>query len=451
MVVVEQAVDLRHHGRAVDAGRERVHGDLRFLAARAHLLADLPRLRAVDLAHRALLEAAAGEHHAADLVARRHLVVDLVDHLARGGVGRRVRLLERRLAGGVEPFVHGEDALLGDRLRDRPRDRLARVQERVFTAHAFRDVAAVERLDHAVHRAEQDAALAEDVRLVLALERRLERVRRAERHRPAERDVRRAPVDVLLHREARVDAGAVHLFALYVQAPHARPHALRAHGDDVDVARELRAHVLEVTEQEAVRETERDARAQVLEHLAEELRLSGVRDQEQHEVRLAHHLEHLPERAVRLGEARLLGGLRRARARAQADLHLDAGALERVTQVLSLRRALRAPADDADLLDARERLREQGEQVAAAAHDLLRVRAELELVDGEDLGREGQCFRHGDSPGRGRGERRSGPVRPRFAGVAPGPCCVKCMVWDYLLRMTQQSGKVRIFRWNTTT
>ena len=56
----------------------------------------------------------------------------------------------------------------------------------------------------------------------------------------------------------------------------------------------------------------------------------------------------------------------RRRAGAQADLDLDACAFQRVAQVLRLRRPLRAPADDADLLDALERLGQQREQVPAA-------------------------------------------------------------------------------------
>ena len=83
-----------------------------------------------------------------------------------------------------------------------PGDRLGRVQEGVLAAHALADVAAVEALDDAVHGAEQDAALAVDVGLVLGLERGLEGVGRAERDRPAEREVRRAAVDVLLDGEA---------------------------------------------------------------------------------------------------------------------------------------------------------------------------------------------------------------------------------------------------------
>jgi hypothetical protein len=164
-----------------------------------------------------------------------------------------------------------------------------------------------------VHGAEQDAALAVDVRLVFALERGLERVGRAERHRPAERDVRRAAVDVLLHREAGVDAGAVHFLTLHVQAAHARPHALRADTDHVDVRRELRADALHVAEQEAVRKTERRARLHRFEHAAKQLRLRGVGDQEQYQLRLTHHVQQLTERAARLGEADGFRFLRRLR------------------------------------------------------------------------------------------------------------------------------------------
>src|SRR6266568_2200711 len=64
---------------------------------------------------------------------------------------------------------------------------------------------------------------------------------------------------------------------------------------------------------------------------------------------------------------------------------LDARALERFAQVLSLRRALRAPADDADLLDARERLRQQAEKVPPAAQEALLDAVELDRLHVEDL------------------------------------------------------------------
>ena len=258
-------------------------------------------------------------------------------------------------------------------------------------AHALGDVAAVQALDDAVHGAEQNAALAVDVGLELRLERGLERVRRAERDRPAEREIGRAAVDVLLHREAGVDAGAVDVLALHVEPPHGGAHALGAHRHDVDVRRELGPHVLQVADQEAVREAERGAGAERFEDLAVQLRLGGVGNEQEHEVRLLDDGEHLAQRAVLLGEAGLPRLGHRARARAQADLHLDAGALERVAQVLRLRRALRAPADDADLLDAREGLGQQGKQVPPTFDDLLGVAvAEIERVDREDLRAEAE-------------------------------------------------------------
>ena len=55
---------------------------------------------------------------------------------------------------------------------------------------------------------------------------------------------------------------------------------------DVDVLREVVAHVLQVAEQEAVREPERRAGPQPLEHLLVELGLRRVGDQQQDQVRL---------------------------------------------------------------------------------------------------------------------------------------------------------------------
>ena len=65
-------------------------------------------------------------HDAADLVARRDLLVDLEQDLVGRLVARGVGLLERLLAGGVELLVDREDALLGDGRGDRAGDRLDR-------------------------------------------------------------------------------------------------------------------------------------------------------------------------------------------------------------------------------------------------------------------------------------------------------------------------------------
>jgi len=66
-----------------------------------------------------------------------------------------------------------------------------------------------------------------------------------------------------------------------------------------------------------------------------ELGLRGVGDQEQHQIGLAHDGEHLAQRAAVSGEA---GGARlrhRLAAGAQTNLDADAGAFERVAQVLA--------------------------------------------------------------------------------------------------------------------
>ena len=82
------------------------------------------------------------------------------------------------------------------------------------------------------------------------------------------------------------------------------------------------------------------------------------------------------------------------RAAAQADLDLDAGALERLAQVLRLRRALRAPADHADLLDALERLGQQREQVAAADDHRFFAAPDVDHLLVEDLGLKIEIGRH---------------------------------------------------------
>ena len=108
----------------------------------------------------------------------------------------------------------------------------------------------------------------------------------------------------------------------------------------------------------------------------------------------ADDVEHLAERAVVLVEAGLAGRGERGRALAQADGDLDVGARERVAQVLGLGRALRAPADHADLRDALEGLRQQREQVAATAHDGLLGPRHLDDLLLEDLRLEVEFLRH---------------------------------------------------------
>src|SRR6185436_8465478 len=99
------------------------------------------------------------------------------------------------------------------------------------------------------------------------------------------------------------------------------------------------------------------------------------------------------------GEARLTRSLHRRRVAAQTDLDLDARALERVAQVLGLRRALRAPADHADLLDAGEGLGQQRQQVPAADHDALFLATDVDDLLFEHLGLEIEIGRHGRASG----------------------------------------------------
>ena len=127
--------------------------------------------------------------------------------------------------------------------------------------------------------------------------------------------------------------------------------------------------VLQVAEQEAVRQAERRARAQRLEDLLVVARPGRRRRSAAATMSDSRIDLRTSRRACRSSSVKpgLGGRLHRRRALAQADHDLDAGALERVAQVLGLGRALRAPADHADLLDALEGLGQQREQVAAAA------------------------------------------------------------------------------------
>mmetsp|Transcript_8643 Transcript_8643/g.27144 ORF Transcript_8643/g.27144 Transcript_8643/m.27144 type:complete len:207 (+) Transcript_8643:687-1307(+) len=198
-------VDLGHHHGHVDARGEAVEGEVGGVVAGAvgaDLLANLPGEGAVDLADGELVEAVAVHDDGADLVARGDLVVDLLEDLERGGVGGGVGAAELGLLALVEEVgVDGLDAVLGDGGRDRAGDGLARPFEGLLGAHALGLVAAKERLDHAVDAAEEDAALAVDVALVLVGERSLKHERRAERDAPAQRDLRRRPGLVLVHPE----------------------------------------------------------------------------------------------------------------------------------------------------------------------------------------------------------------------------------------------------------
>ena len=133
-----------------------------------------------------------------------------------------------------------------------------------------------------------------------------------------------------------------------------------------------------------MRQAERRSWLERVEDLLVQLRLRGVGDEEDREVVTANDIKHVAERAFLLAEARSAGVGERLRALAQPDDDLDARALERLAQILRLRRTLRAPADDADLLDARERLRQQAEQVPAAPKEALLHSVELDRLHVEE-------------------------------------------------------------------
>eukprot|EP00962_Isochrysis_galbana_P023636 scaffold7147_cov130-Isochrysis_galbana.AAC.9 len=253
VAVVDQAVDLGHHGGAVDAGCEGVHRRVALAlfggaARRAHLLADLPCAGAVELPHRPgeprdslALVPLDGVDHVADLVAARHGVVALFDDVAgrhvRGAVGR----LEDVLLGVGQLLVHGQDALVADGGGEWAGDHFSRVLEGLLGRHAQRLVPPEERLDDSVHGPEQDAALAKDVGAELGRECRLEDVRRADANSPGQGALGGPAGGVLVHGEGGIDARPVDLAPELVQPPHRRAHALWCDHHHVNVLREVLA------------------------------------------------------------------------------------------------------------------------------------------------------------------------------------------------------------------
>mmetsp|Transcript_21569 Transcript_21569/g.43585 ORF Transcript_21569/g.43585 Transcript_21569/m.43585 type:complete len:552 (+) Transcript_21569:94-1749(+) len=397
---LEEHVDLGHHGGDVYAGGEGVHGDVLLVAGGADLLSDDPGVGSVDLADGELVDAGAVHDDGADLVAGRDLVVDLLEDLLGGHVGGGVGLLEDLLVVVAEGLVHGLDALGGDDLDDVAGDGLAGLGEGLLGGHALPLVAAVEGLDNAVDGAEEDAALAVDVGLVLGGEGGLEHEGGSEGDSPAEGEVGGLAGLVLVDGEGGVDAGAVDLLALLVEAADGGSHALGADGDDVHVLREGLADGVEVSEEEAVGEAEGGAGLHGREDLLVQLGLGGVADQEHDKVGLLDHLPHLAKGAVLLAEAGILGLLvgSGGGAKADGDGGVGAGLHEGVAEVLGLGGGLGSPPDDADLLDALEGLGEEGEEVASALDDGLGGVGELDLNRGENVGGEGHLKRRGRRP-----------------------------------------------------
>ena len=148
------------------------------------------------------------------------------------------------------------------------------------------------------------------------------------------------------------------------------------------------ALVFQVCEQESVRQAQGGAGAQGRENFLVLGGLGGVGNEQQHQVRLANHVVHLAQRTAGLGEP---GGLRfacRAAAGTQAHLHPNAGAFKRFAQVLRLRRPLRSPTNDANLLDAFEGRRQQRKLVPTAAYNPLFGIAKPDHFGFKNLGRK---------------------------------------------------------------
>ena len=122
-------------------------------------------------------------------------------------------------------------------------------------------------------------------------------------------------------------------------------------------------------DQEAVRQAERRTGPQRGDDPVVVLHLRGIGDQQQDHVGAGDHLVHLAERAVRRGEARGFGLRPRARAGPEPHRHLDAAALQRLAQILCLRRRLRGPADDPDLPDALQGVRQARKEMAPTPND----------------------------------------------------------------------------------
>ncbi len=332
-----------------------------------HLFAHLPHAGAVDLAHGEAFETLAGHDDASDLIAAGHLIIDLQQHLKGRGVAQGINPLENFPALGIEFFIHRQDAVMGDGLADGAGDALHRVAEGLFLRHFVHgDEAAVEEFHDAVHRAEQDAAFAEDIAAVLMVKGGLEDKGSAHGHGPAQGKIGGLAVDVLLHRETAVDARAVDGLALLIEPAHRRTHALGADADDVDVLGEGLADAFEITQQKAMGQAQGGAVLHVGKYLLKVLRLGRVGDQQHDQIGFPDHLIHLAQGAVFPGETGGRGCLHGGAALAQADFDLDVGACQRVAEVLGLGRTLGAPADDADLSDAVQGLGQQREKVAAA-------------------------------------------------------------------------------------
>lgn len=122
-----------HHDGDVDARGEGVDGDV-LAALGAHLLAHLPHVGLVDLAHGPPVEALDGIDDGLDLIAAGHVLVDLVADVHGGADGGGIGLLEDLLALSVEGLVDAQHAVAGDDLGDGAGDGLNRLLESLLVA-----------------------------------------------------------------------------------------------------------------------------------------------------------------------------------------------------------------------------------------------------------------------------------------------------------------------------
>ena len=165
MTFFAQRVDLRHHARAIHARRRGVDRNFRFHSLRPNFLPNFPHFRPVDFAHRELVKSFNSHAHRLDFVRRLNFFVALVVDILRRRVRRGIRLhklfFHRRRS--HQFIVHRLDPLGGNRLCDWSSDAFHGFFKRLLLGHAVSDVSSVQRLDDAVHAAQQNTSLAKDI------------------------------------------------------------------------------------------------------------------------------------------------------------------------------------------------------------------------------------------------------------------------------------------------
>src|SRR5262245_20810417 len=128
MPLAAQDVDLRHHGRDIDACGHRI--DFR-LAVAAQRATDLPHLGAGDLAHWKTIEPMRRADDAADLVAALHLLIDFGKDVGSWAIAGAIGFLEELPTALVERLVGSEQPCCRDLLANGAGDASGRVEESV--------------------------------------------------------------------------------------------------------------------------------------------------------------------------------------------------------------------------------------------------------------------------------------------------------------------------------